>query len=175
MRRPIVAALFVFVCSLSLHAADSTNVAALAEAYDHPTLAPAAKVQGLSVGIGNMTFELTSGSAAAVTAGNQIVGLYFIGNGKYEYQTAEPVEAPLVALESKKILGRTAEKQGNALTIRADFTELYLLTGGLPLPDLKGGDGEIRARAPEAVLASAHPPAARPAEFSRRRRRDRRQ
>lgn len=141
MRRSFIASLFAFVCSFSLHAADSQNVAALAEAYDHPTLAPAAKVQGLSVGIGNMTFDLTSGSAAAVTAGNQIVGLYFTGTGKYTYQTAEPVEAGLVALESKKILGRTAEKQGNALTIRADFTELYLLTGGIPLPDLKAGDG----------------------------------
>jgi hypothetical protein len=140
MRRPAIAALFAFVCAVSLHAAEP-NVAGLAEAYEHPTLAPAAKVQGISVGIGNMTFELTSGSAAAVTAGNQIVGLYFVGTGKYTYQTAEPVEASLVAYESKKILGKTAEKQGDALTIRADFTELYLLTGGMPLPDLKAGDG----------------------------------
>ncbi len=142
MRRSLIASSFALLCSLSLHAADSTNVAALAEAYEHPKLAPAAKVQGLSIGIGNMTFELTSGSASAVSAGGQIVGLYFIGTGKYTYQTAEPVEAPLVVMESKKILGRTAEKQGDALTIQADFTELYLLTGGVPLPDLKAGDGE---------------------------------
>ncbi|HXH38994.1 MAG TPA: M1 family aminopeptidase, partial [Thermoanaerobaculia bacterium] len=141
MRRPFIASLFALVCALSLHAADQPNVAALAEAYDHPTLAPAAKVQGLSVGIGNMTFELTSGSAAAVTVEKEIVGLYFVGTGHYNYQTAEPVEAALVALRSKKILGRTAEKQGNALTIRADFTELYLLTGGVQLPELKGDDG----------------------------------
>lgn len=141
MRRSLVVSLFVFVCSISLHAADSQNVAALAEAYSHPTLAPAAKVQGLSIGVGNMTFALTSGSASAVSAGNQIVGIYFTGTGNYTYQTAEPVEAALVAVKSKKILGRTAEKQGNALTIRADFTELYLLTGGVKLPELKGDDG----------------------------------
>ncbi len=142
MRRALIAAVVAFLCSLSLHAADLTNVAALAEAYEHPALAPAAKVQGLSIGIGNMTFELTSGSASAVSAGGQIVGLYFIGTGKYTYQTAEPVEAPLVVMESKKILGSAAEKQGDALTIQADFTELYLLTGGVPLTDLKAGDGE---------------------------------
>jgi hypothetical protein len=72
-----------------------------------------------------MTFELTSGLAAPVSAGGQIVGLYFIGAGKYTYQTAESVEAPLVVMESKKILGRTAEKQGDVLTIGADFN-----TGG---------------------------------------------
>ena len=143
MRRSLIASSFALLCSLSLHAADSTNVAALAEAYEHPKLAPAAKVQGLSVGIGDMTFELTSGSASAVSAGGQIVGLYFVGTGKYTYQTAEPVEAPLVVMESKKILGRTAEKQGDALTIQADFTELYLLTGGVPLPELNAGDGEL--------------------------------
>lgn len=140
MKRSLVAFLLALGCSLSLHAADSPNVAALAEAYEHPTLAPAARVQGVSVGIGNMTFELTSGSAAAVTAGNQIVGLYFSGKGSYTYQTAEPVEAALVAFESKKILGKTPEKQGNTLTIRAEFTELYLLMGGIPVPDLKAGD-----------------------------------
>jgi hypothetical protein len=141
MRRSLIATSFALLCYISLHAAE-TNVAALAEAYEHPKLAPAAKVQGLSVGIGNMTFELTSGSASAVSAGGQVVGLYFVGTGKYTYQTAEPVEAPLVVMESKKILGRTAEKQGDALTIQADFTELYLLTGGVPLPDLNAGDGE---------------------------------
>ena len=142
MRRSLIASSFALLFYLPLYAADVTNVAALAEAYEHPKLAPAAKVQGLSVGIGNMTFELTSGSASAVSAGGQIVGLYFVGTGKYTYQTAEPVEAPLVVMESKKILGRSAEKQGDALTIQADFTELYLLTGGIPLPDLNAGDGE---------------------------------
>ena len=78
MRRSLIASSFALLFSLSLYAADATNVAALAEAYEHPKLAPAAKVQGLSVGIGNMTFELTSGSASAVSAGGQIVGLYFV-------------------------------------------------------------------------------------------------
>jgi len=141
MRRPLIASLFAFACCLSLHAADAPSVAALAEAYEHPSLATAARVQGLTVGIGNMTFELTSGSAAAVTAGNQIVGLYFTGKGNYTYQTADTVEAPLVAFESKKILGKVPEKQGNVQTIRAEFTELYLLIGGIPVPDLTAGDG----------------------------------
>jgi len=59
MRRPLIASLFAFVCRLSLHAAEAPSVAALAEAYEHPSLATAARVQGLTVGIGNMTFELT--------------------------------------------------------------------------------------------------------------------
>ena len=141
MRGSLIASLLAFVCSTSLHASDSLNVAALAESYEHPSLAPAASVKGLSVGIGNMTFELTSGSAAAVKAGGQIVGIFFRGTGRYIYRTAEPVEASLVAFESKKILGKTAEKQGDALIISADFTELYLLTGGVPLPDLTAGGG----------------------------------
>jgi hypothetical protein len=135
------ASLLAFLYAVSVHAADSQSVAALAEAYEHPTLAPAARVQGLSIGIGNMTFELTSGSAAAVTAGNQVVGIFFTGTGRYVYQTTDSVEASLVTLESKRLLGRTVEKQGDVLTIRADFTELYLLMGGVPLPDLKAGDG----------------------------------
>jgi hypothetical protein len=141
MRWPLIASLLAFGYSLSLHAADSTNVAALAESYDHPSLAPAARVEGLSIGIGHMTFELTSGSAAAVSAGNQIVGLFFHGTGRYVYETTDTDEATIVAFESKKILGKTAEKQGDRLTIRSDFTELYLLTGKVPLPDLTAGGG----------------------------------
>jgi hypothetical protein len=140
MRCRLIAFLLVFASCLALHAADAPNVASLAESYEHPTLGPVARVEGLSVGIGNMRFEFTSGSAAAVSAGNQIVGLFFSGTGSYVYQTADPVEMMLVAFESKKILGKTAEKQGDALTIHADFTELYLLTGNVPLPNLTGGD-----------------------------------
>jgi hypothetical protein len=141
MKPWLISFFLVLACSLPLRAADSMNVAALAEAYEHPALGAAAHVEGLTIGIGSMTFELSSGSAANVTVGNEIVGIFFSGKGKYEYRTADRDEASLVAFESKKILGRTPEKAGDALVIHADFSELYLLTGKVPLPPLKADAG----------------------------------
>jgi hypothetical protein len=117
-------------------------VAALAEAYDNPVLGPPAKVQGLSIAVGNMTFELTSGSAAHVSAGGQVVGLFFKGSGKYSYRSIDPIEATLVSFEARNVLGKKSEKGTDSETIRGEFGELYLLAGGLPIPELDGKDGD---------------------------------
>jgi hypothetical protein len=140
MRRLITLCLFSLI--LPSAAVAATNVAALAEAYENPVLAPPAKVQGISVSVGNMTFELTSGSAARVSAGGQVVGLYFTGSGKYTYRSLDRIEAPLFAFEAKNILGKTAEKGADSETIHGEFNELYLLAGGVRLPELDGKDGE---------------------------------
>lgn len=142
MRLAISLLLFCALTPWQLSAAESLNVAALAEAYEHPKLGPWSRVQNLTVGISNMTFELTSGSASPVTVGNQVVGLFFRGQGKYAYQSVDPIEATLTTYESRKLNGKTPEKNGGVLTIRGEINELYLLVGGVSLPELPPSGGE---------------------------------
>src|SRR5205085_7720532 len=50
------------------------------------------EVENLSIGISNITIELT-GSAAPVKVGKDVYGIFFIGSGKYTYQTSDAMEA----------------------------------------------------------------------------------
>jgi hypothetical protein len=117
-------------------------VAALAEAYDNPTLGPSTQVNNLTVVISNMTFDLTSGSAARVMAGKDVFGLFFTGSGKYTYQSADPAEKTIAAFEVRKASSAKAEPNARGLAITDDFRELFLIAGGpVSIPELTGTGG----------------------------------
>ena len=53
-----------------------------------------ARVSNLRLESGHLVCTLASGSIAYVKAGDEVVGIFFQGNGTMEYVTEDPIEAP---------------------------------------------------------------------------------
>src|SRR5437588_81689 len=67
-------------------------------AVNNPKLAPeVAAVSNATWTVGHMKLRLTSGSIARVMAGSEPIGVFFKGNGSFEYETVEAAELPVVA------------------------------------------------------------------------------
>jgi len=133
------AALFLLLIVLS-SAAFAEDLAGLIETYENPALGPSSKVENLSIGIANMTVELT-GSAAPVKVGKDVVGLFFSGSGKYTYQTSDPMEAGITMFEAKKASKIKAEKRDNTVMLTDTFSKMFLRVGGVALPPLPAEAG----------------------------------
>lgn len=108
---------------------------------------PSRTVQDVRITAGHLVLHLTTGSAAPVVAGNDIVGFFFHGEGSLEYATDDPVELPIVAYNVAKNTGLTAAAEGNGLAIRDRFQEVLWLSGGAGLPDLPQGSAEAALEA----------------------------
>ena len=107
----------------------------LIESYENPALGPSSKVENLTIGVSNMTIELT-GSAAPVKVGGTVYGFFFVGSGKYTYQTNDPIEAGIVSFEAKKASKIKAERHDNSVVLTDTFSKMFLRTGGVALPEL---------------------------------------
>jgi Peptidase family M1 domain len=97
-------------------------------------------VRNLPLTSGHLTLLLKSGNAALVRAGNEIVGLFFEGQGDLEYRSADPIEFPAMTYNLKKASSLAFEK-GAALTVRDRFERVLWLAAGTPLPELPGSAG----------------------------------
>src|SRR5436305_7439492 len=86
------AAFCLLLFALSSSSAFADDFAGLIESYENPALGAPSKVEKLSIGISNITIELT-GSAAPVKIGKDVYGIFFVGSGKYTYQTNDAMEA----------------------------------------------------------------------------------
>lgn len=107
----------------------------LIEQWSVLTLAgPPHPVEGLRLSAGHLTLTLVRGDAILVLAGDQVVGLFFRGQGTLEHLSADPVEAPVVSYNVKKNTGLTLAPEGKTLRIRGGFEEVLWLTepGALP-------------------------------------------
>jgi len=133
MKRAAFCLLLVVLSTSSSAFAD--DLAALIETYENPAPGAPSKVENLSIGISNMTIELT-GSAAPVKIGGTVYGLFFVGSGKYTYQTGDAMEAGIVMFEAKKASKIKAEKHDNVVTLTDTFSKMFLRTGGVALPEL---------------------------------------
>ena len=60
-------------------------------------------------------------------------------SGSLEYQSADPIELPLVSFNLRKATSLTAQKGERSLTIRDGFTQVLWLAAGQPVPELAGG------------------------------------
>jgi len=130
-------------------AASNEKVAAVVESYEHPTLGAPATVQNVTIALSpNMTIRLTSGSAARVTAGPDDLGIFFSGDGSFEYVSADPLEAKNVQFEVKKASDLNLTSAADKQTIKGTFKQLYLRARGVSgLPDLSAGGGAALAEA----------------------------
>jgi hypothetical protein len=103
------------------------------------TLGPAVPVSHLSIHLGNLTIELTSGKAAPLAGGDGTEGIFFSGQGAYAYRTSDPIESSLVLFEAKKTERDAAKSADGVTTIRGWFDHARIAGSGVELPKLAGG------------------------------------
>jgi hypothetical protein len=128
--------------AVSTAAAESPSLAAVIEALDNPQLGPSSRVQNLTLApTKNMTIRLASGSAAPVTTGKDVIGLFFSGDGTFEYRTADPTEAVNVKFEARKASDLNVSGDGAVVVLKGEFQQMFLRSAGVKLPELSGSDG----------------------------------
>jgi hypothetical protein len=86
---------------------------------------------------GHLNLDLLSGSAAVVLAGGRPVGIYFRGEGRLSYASADQIEWPVMFFNLRKATGLSGKKAGAFLTVGDSFKDALILAAGrdLPKPD----------------------------------------
>ncbi|HTR02834.1 MAG TPA: M1 family aminopeptidase [Thermoanaerobaculia bacterium] len=129
------------VCFLALalpvRAAES-GLPELIERFDHLEVGDAVEVAGQTLAAGRFTGRLASGRAAPVRAGAAVVGLFFVGQGAFEYLSADPVEAPVVLFDARKGSNLKARKTAEGVVLQDSFRRLLWIARGTPVPELRG-------------------------------------
>jgi hypothetical protein len=116
-------------------------------AVNNLNVADAATVNNATWTVGHMKLRLTSGSIARVMAGNEAIGVFFKGNGSFEYETVEAAELPVVAHNVKVRAHLKMTADANHATLSDDFTEVLLVGGGVTMPEVSGSGGAALADA----------------------------
>lgn len=138
----------VVVVCLPLSAFGAAPLTDFVTAANHLHLAPeVANISDATYSVGHMKIRFASGSAARVLAGSEAVGIYFKGTGAFEYQTVEAAELPVVDHNVKAVAHVKMTADANHATLSQDFTDVLLLAGGVPLPELSGTGGAPLAEA----------------------------
>lgn len=123
----------------ALAAAEPSALTETIERFDHLAVGEAVSASGLRLAAGRISCLLKSGRAAPVRAGENVVGLFFEGDGAMEYLSADPIEAPVVVFDAKKASDLEPEKTEKGIVLRDSFHRLLWLAQGQPLPALSGG------------------------------------
>ena len=141
--RLLLAALVVCLPASVFAGAPLTDFVAAAK---NLTLAPeAANIAGVTWIAGHMKVHLAAGSASRVMAGNEPVGIYFKGNGSFEYETVEAAELPVVDHNVKAVAHVKMTADANHATLSEDFTDVLLIGGGVTMPAVSGTGGAALA------------------------------
>src|SRR5450432_395514 len=121
-------AVFILGAGLALRSlaagAEGPALPEIVERFDHLQVGEAVAVSGLRLSAGHLDCALKSGRAAPVRAGEEVVGLFFEGEGSMEYVSVDPVEAPVVLFDTKKGSGLKAEKTEKGVVLRDSFRRL---------------------------------------------------
>jgi hypothetical protein len=112
-----------------LGAADASGLAATLERFDHLQVGDAIGIADRTLASGHFQCTLKSGRAAPVRAGDEVVGLFFEGDGAMEYVSADPIEAPVVAFNTRKASSLSTEKTEKGTRLRSAFKRLLWLAG----------------------------------------------
>ncbi len=98
----------------------------------------AARVANLHLKSGHFDCQFAQGEATYVKAGDEVVGIFFLGTGTMEYVSADPIEAPVVTYVAKKSTHVSPEKTDQGVRIKDKFTSLLWLAAGEKVPELPG-------------------------------------
>jgi hypothetical protein len=139
-RAPLLAAFCLAVCTRPALAADP-GLAETIDHFDHLRPGDPVAVSNLHLTSGHFECTLRSGSAAPVRAGEEVVGLFFEGDGVMDYLAADPIEAPVVLFDAKKGSSLTPEKTDHGVRLRDSFRHLLWLAQGEPVPTVSGTAG----------------------------------
>jgi hypothetical protein len=133
-----VVAVLVGALMVSVHAARSeTSFSETIKNWSSLSLqGPGLSVQDMHLSAGHVAVLFTSGSVAPVTAGREVVGVFFVGTGTVEYTTDDPVELPIVTYNIKNDTSLKPISKDKGLVIRESFDELLWLSEGVTLPNL---------------------------------------
>jgi len=135
-------AVIVLLISVSAFAAEP-SVAALVEAFDHPTLGPAGAVSNLSLKLSDRMSVTLNGNAAPIMAGQDVIGLFFTGKGTYTYRSADPLEATNVRFEVKKASDLGLAEEKGAIALSSSFDQMMLRCAAIELPKTGSGGASI--------------------------------
>jgi hypothetical protein len=108
--------------------------------FDHIRVGDAVAVRDRTLSAGRFTCALRSGRAAPVRAGDEVVGLFFEGDGTMEYVSADPVEAPLVLFDTRKGSELKARKTDAGVAIGDGFRRMLWLAQGVEVPAVPAGE-----------------------------------
>jgi len=138
-------ATLVLCLPVSLFAAAPLND--FVAAMNHLKPGEAANVSNATWSAGHMTIRFGSGSMARVMAGNEPVGVFFKGSGSFEYVTTEAAELPIVDHNVKAVSHVKMTADATHATLSQEFTDVLILGGGVPMPEVTGGGGAPVAEA----------------------------
>jgi hypothetical protein len=137
LRASGILAAIALAAASALPAAGPSALTATIERFDRLEVGEAVSVSGLRVGAGRISCLLKSGRAAPVRAGEEVVGLFFEGEGAMEYLSSDPIEAPVVLFDAKKASSLKTEKTDRGVVLRDSFRRmLWLEEGRQPLPEI---------------------------------------
>lgn len=102
--------------------------------YAAPHVGDAVTVSNLTITAGAMKFTL-NGSAAPVKAGDEVVGLFFAGDGAFDYTESDAVELPLAKSNLRFTKATATIKEA---TLHGNVKQLFVVTSKVPLPALEG-------------------------------------
>ncbi len=142
MRRLTFLLLLIPLAGDATSGASELTVAGLAENYQHPSLGLDAPVQDLVVSSGNMRLVMTSGDAAPVLAGGEVVGLFFRGSGRMTYESVDRLEQVVARFNTQKATKLDVEETDKGLRFQAAFEQVLLWGTPDQLPELASGEGK---------------------------------
>ncbi|HEY4228862.1 MAG TPA: hypothetical protein VGO79_01755, partial [Thermoanaerobaculia bacterium] len=122
----------------------ATGLAATLERFDHLQVGDAIGIADRTLASGHFQCTLKSGRAAPVRAGDEVVGLFFEGDGTMEYVSADPIEAPVVVFNTRKASSLSAEKTEKGTRVRSSFKRLlWLASAEVPAAGTGAGSGTL--------------------------------
>ena len=107
--------------------------------YEKLTLGAPVAVSNLAISSGSMKITLGSGSAATVKAGDEVIGLFFKGQGSFSYSANDAVELPIMQTNLRNTKTTAAVVEG---VLRDSFSDALIVTSNVNLPALEGAAGE---------------------------------
>jgi Peptidase family M1 domain len=141
LRRAVVSLLLHALWPLAGARAVEPQLTEIVERFDRLRIGEAVSVSNRTFSAGRFLCRLVSGRAAPVRAGEEIVGIFFEGDGAMEYVSTDPVEGPVVLFDARKGSSLKAEKTDGGVTLRDSFRRLLWLSRGAPAPDVSGTPG----------------------------------
>jgi len=126
-----------FVCAIA--AAEETAPQLVAR-YENLALGGApVTVSNLTITSGSMKLTLASGSAAPVKAGDEVIGIFFKGDGSFDYSANDAVELPIMQANLRYLKSK-ATIANNVL--HGTFSDAFIAAQNVPLPALEGAAGQ---------------------------------
>ena len=134
----LFAAASMFLC---LPAFGQGIVTDLTKQYDSPRVGPAVAARNVTFESGHLKVHLLEGFAAPVLAGSETVGVFFNGAGNFEYLSADPAEAAVLASNVRNSTKLKTERSAQGIVIRDTFDEVFLRVAGRDFPKPAGDAG----------------------------------